>query len=141
MNASTPSTAETRDPARRWPRNLATVAAYTALGLSGAAVSVVGGVAAGWLSWLWVSGGWGKVLAVVTLVLMLGVLFAGCRAAGWGMSSRLGAALPALGWTAGSLLLVVGSMRGDQIITSGLHLAYLYGSIIALALATARTER
>lgn len=140
MNASTPS-AEPNEPARRWPGRLAAVAAYTALTLSGVAVGIVGGAAAGWLSWLWLSGGWGRVLAVAALVLMLGALFAGCRAAGWGMGSRLGAALPALGWTVGSLLLVVGSMRGDQIITSGLHLAYLYGSIIVLALATARTKR
>jgi hypothetical protein len=128
--------------APRGPARAVAAAGYTVLPLLGLAVGVVGGPAAHWLSWLWLTGTPGRLLAGTGLAVGLVLLFAGCRAAGWGMGSRLGAGLFAVGWTAAALALVGFTSGGDILLTNGgLDSAVLFGGVFAVALATVLTPR
>ncbi|MFC7326810.1 DUF6113 family protein [Marinactinospora rubrisoli] len=122
----------------RLPRLVLAGAAYTLLAVLGVVAGTVCGLASSWLSWLWLTGPVGQGLAAGTLALVLLVLFAGCRAAGWGMGTRLGAGLPAAGWIAASFLLVSWSSSGDVILTSAaINYAFLFGGMAVSVLATA----
>ncbi|RCV48329.1 hypothetical protein DEF23_25185 [Marinitenerispora sediminis] len=124
----------------RLPRRALAGAAYTVLTALGLVAGTVGGLASSWLSWLWLTGAAGQGAAAAALVLMLLALFAGCRAAGWGMGTRLGAGLPAGGWIAASFLLVSWSSSGDVVLTAAaINYAFLFGGIAVAVLATALT--
>ncbi|GAA1772628.1 MULTISPECIES: hypothetical protein [Streptomonospora] len=114
---------------------------YTVLLAAGAAVGFGGSVLAGWLSYLWVAGPAGQAVAAVALVAVLAALFAGCRGAGWGMGSRLGALLPALGWAAAVFSLIAVTSGGDIVLTSTvIDYCYLFGGLTAVGIAAVVTE-
>ncbi|GAA3741335.1 DUF6113 family protein [Salinactinospora qingdaonensis] len=111
---------------------------YAVLLSLGFVAGIVSGLAASWLSWLWQTGSLGKVVAGVTLVVLCGLLFAGCRAAEWGMGSRIGSALPAAGWVVAGFTLISVSSAGDIVMTSAvINYGFLFGGIGAVVLATA----
>ncbi|WP_046471061.1 DUF6113 family protein [Allosalinactinospora lopnorensis] len=114
-----------------------TVAGYTVLLVLGFAAGLVCGLAASWLSWLWGSGALGMALAGGALVVFLGLLYTGCRAAGWAMGSRLGAGLPAAGWVGAGLLLTGFAPSGDVVmLATVVSYAFLLGGIAVVAGAT-----
>ncbi|MBV2362779.1 DUF6113 family protein [Streptomonospora nanhaiensis] len=126
---------------RRAAEPAVTALAYASLALLGAAVGLGGSVFAGWLAYLWAAGAAGQGVAAVTLVAVLGLMFAGCRAAGWGMGTRLGALLPALGWAAAVFSLVLVRAGGDIVLTSSVAAyGYLFGGIAAVGMAVVLTD-
>lgn len=115
-----------------------TVAGYAVLLLLGFTAGIVCSLASGWLSWLWGTGTWGMLLAGVALVVFLGALHAGCRAAGWAMGSRLGAGLPALGWVAAGLTF---TFVGDiQLVASVFSGVFHVGAVVAVVFATLMSD-
>ncbi|MDA8369566.1 MAG: hypothetical protein M0026_06815 [Nocardiopsaceae bacterium] len=129
------------DQGRRQADRVVAVLGHIVLLLLGFAAGIVCGVAAGWLSWLWAGGALGQAVSGLLLVLYLGVLFAGCRVAGWSMGSRLGAGLPAAGWIAGAFALAEVSSAGDIVMTSStITYAYLFGGMVTVVLATVLTR-
>ncbi|GAA3722664.1 hypothetical protein GCM10022205_02930 [Spinactinospora alkalitolerans] len=116
------------------------VAGYAVLLVLGFVAGIVCGLSASWLAWLWQVGPIGQALAVAALVLLLVLLFLGCRVAGWGMGSRLGAGLPAAGWAAAGFAIVGHSSAGDVVMTAAaVNYGFLYGGITAVVLATVLT--
>lgn len=114
--------------------------AYTALLVLGFAVGLVGGLAAGWLSWLWAAGTGARVAAAVAAGLALVLLYTGGRVAGWAMGSRLGAVMPAVGWTLAAFAYLVHTTGGSIVLTAtAVDFVYLYGGLAALALAVVLT--
>ncbi|MDA0563027.1 hypothetical protein LG943_01550 [Streptomonospora sp. S1-112] len=126
---------------RRAAAPAVTALGYTFLTLLGVVAGLGGSVFAGWLSYLWAAGGAGQAVAAVTLVAVLVVMHAGCRAAGWGMGTRLGALLPALGWLAAVFSLVLVRAGGDIVLTSSVAAyGYLFGGIAAVGMAVVLTD-
>ncbi|MFC4560492.1 hypothetical protein ACFO4E_01345 [Nocardiopsis mangrovi] len=116
------------------------IAAYVFLLPAGFAAGIVGGPAARWLTWLWNTGLGGQIVAGIAAAAVLAVLFTACRAAGFGTGSRLGAGLPAVGWTAASFALVTVSSGGDIMLTSNvMEQVYLFGGVFAVSMATVLT--
>ncbi|MFB9801125.1 hypothetical protein [Streptomonospora salina] len=108
---------------------------------AGVAAGLGGTVAAGWLSYLWRAGAAGQAVAAVALPVLLAVLFTGCRAAGWGMGSRLGAGLPAIGWGGSVFALIAVTSGGDMVLTStAIDYCYLFGGLTAVGVAVVLTE-
>ncbi|ASU82671.1 hypothetical protein CDO52_07610 [Nocardiopsis gilva YIM 90087] len=119
---------------------IVSIIGHTALLAVGFVVGMVGGLAAGWLSWLWAAGTSEQVAASVAAAVVLILLFAGCRAAGWGMGSRLGAVLPAVGWTLAAFAYLGFTTGGSIVLTAtAVDYVYLYGGLAALALAVVLT--
>ncbi|MFD0776337.1 DUF6113 family protein, partial [Streptomonospora algeriensis] len=72
---------------------------------------------------------------------LLAALFAGCRGAGWGMGSRLGSGLPAVGWAASVFALIAMTSGGDIVLTSTVvDYCYLFGGLTAVGIAVVLTE-
>ncbi|MFC3997161.1 hypothetical protein ACFOVU_14605 [Nocardiopsis sediminis] len=116
------------------------IAANVVLLSAGFAAGIVGGPAARWLTWLWNTGLGGQVVAGAIAVAVLVLLFTACRVAGWGTGSRLGAGLPAVGWTAASFALVTLSSGGDIMLTANvMEQVYLFGGVFAVSMATVLT--
>lgn len=128
-------------PTRRWRPALLRVLSYVtgaALAATGFCAGIVVGVSAGWLAWLWESGTTGKAMATGALVVLLALLFLGCRAAAYGMESRLGAALPAIGWTVALISLTSYAPGGDIVMSaSAINYAFVLGGVLVVVLATA----
>ncbi|MFI0353444.1 DUF6113 family protein [Actinomadura sp. 9N407] len=108
-------------------------AAYTALGLLGALLGLLGSFAHTW-----------TVGAVpVAGIALIAANFAVVRLAGWGMGGRLGAAVPMLCWSAVAVLMSVRRSEGDLIIP-GTDAGYLFivgglvAGVIAVSLVPAR---
>ncbi|GAB3449223.1 hypothetical protein GCM10027570_23520 [Streptomonospora sediminis] len=115
--------------------------AYAVLLVTGTAVGLGGSVMAGWLSYLWRAGMAGQAAASVALLAVVAVLFAGCRAAGWGMGTRLGAGLPALGWAGAVFSLIAVTSGGDIVLSSTvIDYCYLFGGLTAVGLAVVLSE-
>jgi hypothetical protein len=108
-------------------------AAYSALGLLGMVVAVLGAFAHPWAV---------GAVPVAGLVL-IAVNFAMVRLAGWAMGGRLGAAIPMLLWTAVTLLLSTRRSEGDLVIPGNMP-GYLFivgglvAGVIAVSLVPAR---
>lgn len=114
---------------------------YAVLFAAGAAAGLGGTVMAGWLSYLWRAGMAGQAVAAVALLVLLAALFAGCRAAGWGMGSRLGSGLPAVGWAGSVFALVSATSGGDVVLTStAIDYCYLFGGLTAVGIAVVLTD-
>ncbi|QBI52571.1 hypothetical protein [Streptomonospora litoralis] len=139
-----PPSAEARQPsgaAARIAGPVVTGLGYAVLLVVGISVGLGGSVLAGWLSYLWQAGMAGQAVAAVALLGVVAVLFAGCRAAGWGMGSRLGAGLPALGWGAAVFSLIAMTSGGDIVLTSTvIDYCYLFGGLAAVGIAVVLTE-
>ncbi|CAM3934231.1 hypothetical protein GCM10009799_40310 [Nocardiopsis rhodophaea] len=119
---------------------IVSIIGHTVLLVVGFVVGMVGGLAAGWLSWLWAAGTSAQVAAAIAAAVVLVLLFAGCRAAGWGMGSRLGAILPAVGWTLAAFAYISLTTGGSIVLTAtAVDYVYLYGGLAALALAVVLT--
>ncbi|MUL39811.1 hypothetical protein FZ103_01220 [Streptomonospora sp. PA3] len=129
------------EAARRIADPIVTGMAYAVLLALGVGVGFGGSVMAGWLSYLWKSGSAGQAAASVALVAVLAALFAGCRAAGWGMGSRLGSGLPAFGWAGAVFTLIAVNSGGDVVLTSTvIDYCYLFGGLTAVGIAVVMTE-
>lgn len=122
---------------RRFLLAMCTSVAGTLLAAAGFTAGVFGGMAASWLGWLWQTGAAGMAAAAGILLLFFPALFFGCRAAAYGMQSRLGAALPALGWTLGLLVLTGYTPDGSVLVSAGaVNYVFLLGGVLTVTLAT-----
>ncbi|MFC6934192.1 DUF6113 family protein [Actinomadura yumaensis] len=104
-------------------------AAYAALGLLGGVVGLLGSFALNWST--------GDVpVAAVLLVLLV---FAMVRLAGWGMAGRLGAAVPAVVWGVVVMVLSMQRPEGDLVVPgTAAGYVYIIGGLVAAVLAVSR---
>ncbi|MEW2352560.1 DUF6113 family protein [Spirillospora sp. NPDC029432] len=100
-------------------------AAYAALGLLGAIVGVLGSFAHPWTA------GSVPVAGIALILLNFGMV----RLAGWAMGGRIGAAVPALLWTAVAVALSARRGEGDLIVP-GTTTGYLFiiGGLVAVVI-------
>ncbi|MFW5416516.1 hypothetical protein J0910_07835 [Nocardiopsis sp. CNT-189] len=127
MSASSTSTG----PSGAGPARLAVaIAANTMLFLAALGTGVFGGVYAGWLAWLWMTGPVGKALALISLAVVLAALYAAVRGIGRVTDVPLGPLLCATGWIGAQMLLVLGGSGVFGV--SPVELVFLYGGMGAV---------
>ncbi|GAB3487765.1 DUF6113 family protein [Nocardiopsis coralliicola] len=139
MSAPLPTTTEPAPGRRRLGRAVLNGAAVTALLLTGLAAGVVGGLYAGWIGWLWMTGGVGLALAAATVAAVALALFAAVRGAG-AATGRPGAVALAAGWALPLMVMVWGGENGNIVFSAaGINYAFLFGSVAAVMAGVATT--
>ncbi|QKG21809.1 DUF6113 family protein [Actinomadura verrucosospora] len=104
-------------------------AAYAALALLGGVFGLVGSYAQQWTA--------GKV-PVTSIVLVL-LVYAMARLAGWGMGGKIGAAVPAVVWGVVVIVMSMQRAEGDLVVPGTLAgYVYIVGGMVAAGIAVAR---
>lgn len=128
-----PASREATRPARGYA--VVTGAAYGMLLVLGFLLGVLGSFE---YSWCDVAAG-GVRIPLGAILIAVGVAVA-CRLAGWGMRSRTGAAVPAVGWLVATYLLSVQRGEGDLVVTgTPAGYLYLFGGLILVTTAVVLT--
>jgi len=118
------------------------IAAYTLLFLAALGTGVVGGVYAGWLAWLWMTGSVGRALALITLAVVLAGLYAAVRGLYRATGGPLGPLLCTIGWILAQMVLVGVGANGDVVFSgAGINYLYLFGGVAAVMFGLLSTTR
>ncbi|WP_017592806.1 hypothetical protein [Nocardiopsis potens] len=143
MSASSTSTGPSAGPSGAGPARLAVgIAAYTLLFLAALGTGVVGGVYAGWLGWLWMTGLVGQALALITLAVVLAALYAAVRGVHRATGGPLGPLLCTIGWVLAQMVLVGVGANGDVVFSAaGVNYLYLLGGVGAVMFGLLSTTR
>jgi hypothetical protein len=108
---------------------LVTGAAYAALGLLGGVFGLVGSYAQEWTA--------GDV--PVTSIVLVPLVYAMTRLAGWGMGGKIGAAVPAVVWGVAVIVMSMQRPEGDLVVPGTLAgYVYIVGGMVAAGIAVAR---
>ncbi len=127
------------DPAAAAVLRAVTLPVLLAVGLATGVLSAVG---AGWLTRYWEAGAPAQALGVVGLVLLLAALYGLCRLCSWGVGGVSGGLAFAAGFMAATMALTVYLPGGDVVLTDHLlHYGFLFGAMVALAIAVVRGSR